>query len=150
MVSEENQEFHRKTFALDTIRAVPAGVVETLGTTFTILLANRVFQAGDMAKASLVAMPSLGLLLSLFVVQGVRRSGMSVNAMLALMMMMMVVVMMMMTMVILPPPRPNPQLPAVRARTRAAPTRAGGACRGTAAPATRAPSSTPRATRSTW
>ena len=84
MVSEENQEFHRKTFALDTIRAVPAGVVETLGTTFTILLANRVFQAGDMAKASLVAMPSLGLLLSLFVVQGVRRSGMSVNVMLAL------------------------------------------------------------------
>ena len=84
MVSEGDQEFHRKTFALDTIRAVPAGVVETLGTTFTILLANRVFQAGDMAKASLVAMPSLGLLLSLFVVQGVRRSGMSVNAMLAL------------------------------------------------------------------
>ena len=59
-MSEENQEFHRKTFVLDTVRAVPAGVVETLGTTFTILLANRVFQAGDMAKASLVAMPSLG------------------------------------------------------------------------------------------
>ncbi|MDB4782797.1 hypothetical protein OAG17_01980, partial [Akkermansiaceae bacterium] len=58
-------------------------MVETLSTTFSILIANRVFEAGGIAKASLVALPSLGLLLSLFVVQGVRRTGLSANLMLA-------------------------------------------------------------------
>lgn len=76
--------FVRRTFRLDSARAIPAGVVETVGLTFSILLADRVFDAGIWAKASLVAIPSLGLLLSLFVVQGVRRSGLSVNAALAL------------------------------------------------------------------
>ena len=76
--------YRPKTFRLENIRAFPAGVVETLGTTFSILIANRVFEAGAFAKASLVALPSLGLLLSLFVVQGVRRSGLSANYMLAL------------------------------------------------------------------
>ncbi|MDB4618141.1 MFS transporter [Akkermansiaceae bacterium] len=73
----------RRTFRLDTFRAVPAGVIETVSTTFSILLADRVFDAGIWAKASLVAIPSLGLFLSLFVVQGVRRSGLSINAALA-------------------------------------------------------------------
>jgi len=76
--------YRRKTFRLENLRAFPAGVVETLGTTFSILIANRVFDAGGLAKASLVALPSLGLLLSLFVVQAVRRSGLSANLMLAL------------------------------------------------------------------
>lgn len=80
----EEGEFRKKTFVLENIRAAPAGVIETLSTTFSILIANRVFQAGDMAKASLVALPSLGLLLSLFIVQAVRRSGLSANFMLAL------------------------------------------------------------------
>lgn len=74
----------RRTFRFDTFRAVPAGVIETVGTTFSILLADRVFGAGIWAKASLVAIPSLGLFLSLFVVQGVRRSGLSINAALAI------------------------------------------------------------------
>lgn len=74
----------RRTFLLENIRAFPAGVLETLATTFVILIANRVFQAGGIAKASLVAFPSLGLLLSLFVVQAVRRSGLSANLMLAI------------------------------------------------------------------
>lgn len=73
----------RKTFHLENLRAFPAGVVETLSTTFSILIANRVFEAGGIAKATLVALPSLGLLLSLFVVQAVRRSGLSANTMLA-------------------------------------------------------------------
>jgi len=73
----------RRTFTWDTVRAIPSGVTETVGTTFSILLADRVFNAGPEAKASLVAIPSLGLLLSLFVVQFVRRSGVSANAMLA-------------------------------------------------------------------
>lgn len=74
----------QRTFRLDTFRAIPAGVIETVGTTFSILLADRVFGAGIWAKASLVAIPSLGLFLSLFVVQGVRRSGLSINAALAI------------------------------------------------------------------
>lgn len=75
--------YRKKTFQLENLRAFPAGIVETIGTTFSILIANRVFDAGSLAKASLVALPSLGLLLSLFVVQAVRRSGLSANAMLA-------------------------------------------------------------------
>lgn len=77
------EDIRRKTFHLENLRAFPAGVVETLSTTFSILIANRVFEAGGIAKATLVALPSLGLLLSLFVVQAVRRSGLSANSMLA-------------------------------------------------------------------
>ena len=79
----EGELLRRKTFLCENFRAVPAGIIETLSTTFSILIANRVFQAGDMAKATLVALPSLGLLLSLFIVQAVRRSGLSANSMLA-------------------------------------------------------------------
>jgi MFS family permease len=78
-----NPGFRRRTFVVDSVRAVPAGVIETVSTTFSILLADRVFGAGIWSKASLVAIPSMGLLLSLFVVQAVRRSGVSVNASLA-------------------------------------------------------------------
>ncbi len=76
--------YRKKTFHLENLRAFPAGIVETLGTTFCILIANRVFDASGLAKASLVALPSVGLLLSLFVVQAVRRSGLSANSTLAL------------------------------------------------------------------
>ena len=79
-----DDDYRKKTFQLENLRAFPAGIVETLSTTFSILIANRVFDAGGIAKASLVALPSLGLLLSLFVVQAVRRSGLSANFMLAL------------------------------------------------------------------
>lgn len=78
------EDYRARTFKLENLRSFPAGVVETLGTTFSILIADRVFQAGGFAKAALVAMPSLGLLLSLFVVQAVRRSGLSANFMLSL------------------------------------------------------------------
>ena len=80
---ESGDDYRSKTFILENVRAFPAGVVETLGTTFSILIANRVFDVGGVAKATLVALPSLGLLLSLFVVQAVRRSGLSANSMLA-------------------------------------------------------------------
>lgn len=76
--------YRPRTFHLENLRSFPAGVLETLMTTFSILIADRVFEAGGVAKASLVALPSLGLLLSLFVVQAVRRSGLSANLMLAL------------------------------------------------------------------
>ena len=47
--------------------------------TFAVLIAVRVFEAPDGVKACLVAAPSMGLLLSLFAVQIVRRIGWSVN-----------------------------------------------------------------------
>lgn len=78
------EEYRPRTFQLENLRAFPAGVLETLATTFSVLIADRVFHAGGFAKASLVALPSLGLLLSLFVVQGVRRSGLSANLILAI------------------------------------------------------------------
>lgn len=64
---------------LDTVRAVPAGFVETLSITFAVVIAVRYFNAPWLAKAWLVAAPPLGLFLSLFVVQLVRRVGWSVN-----------------------------------------------------------------------
>lgn len=80
---ESEEGDHWRTFRWESVRAFPAGVLETLGTTFSILIAERVFGVGGWAKASLVALPSLGLLLSLFVVQAVRRSGFSTNSILA-------------------------------------------------------------------
>ncbi len=68
-----NPGFRRRTFVVDSVRAVPAGVIETVSTTFSILLADRVFGSGILSKASLVAIPSMGLLLSPFGVQAVRR-----------------------------------------------------------------------------
>jgi hypothetical protein len=69
----------RRTFLVDSLRALPSGCLETLGLTYAVLIAVRVFDADKWAKASLVAAPGLGLLLSLFVVQFVRRTGWSVN-----------------------------------------------------------------------
>ena len=53
--------------------------METLAMTFVILIAVRVFHAEAWQKATLVAASSFGLLLSLFPVQLVRRTGISVN-----------------------------------------------------------------------
>lgn len=69
----------RRTFLLDNLRALPGGCVETLGMTFAVLIAVRVFEAAQWQKATLVAASSCGLLLSLFPVQMVRRMGWSVN-----------------------------------------------------------------------
>lgn len=70
----------RRTFLLDNLRAWPGGCLETLGLTFVVLIAVRVFHADPWQKATLVAASSFGLLLSLFPVQLVRRNGWSVNA----------------------------------------------------------------------
>jgi len=69
----------RRTFLLDSLRALPGGCIETLSLTFGVLIVVRVFDAGQYAKAALVAAPSLGLFLSLFAVPLVRRYGVSVN-----------------------------------------------------------------------
>ena len=73
-------DWNRRTFRLELLRSVPAGVIETVGTTFAVFLAVSVFDASQMEKAALVASASLGLLLSLFMVQFVRRIGCSINA----------------------------------------------------------------------
>ena len=69
----------RRTFILDNMRAWPGGCLETLAMTFVVLIAVRVFEAEAWQKATLVAASSFGLLLSLFPVQLVRRTGISVN-----------------------------------------------------------------------
>lgn len=58
---------------------MPQGFVETAVTTFAVFLAERIFRAPDAVKILLVASSSVGLLLSLFAVQVVRRVGWSVN-----------------------------------------------------------------------
>ena len=69
----------RRTFILDNLRAWPGGCLETMAMTFVVLIAVRVFEADAWQKATLVAASSCGLLLSLFPVQLVRRTGISVN-----------------------------------------------------------------------
>lgn len=56
------------TFRYERIRAVTAGIIETAGTTFLLLIAVRWFAAGATAKAMLAAGSSIGLLLSPLVV----------------------------------------------------------------------------------
>jgi MFS family permease len=70
----------RRTFGLDLTRSLPTGCVDTAVTTFAVFLAERAFSASIAVKVLLVAAPSAGMLASLFVVQAIRRSGHSVNA----------------------------------------------------------------------
>jgi len=62
-----------RTFRLDLLRSFPTGILETLGTTFAVLLAIRVFHAPSAGKAMLVGAAPAGLLASLAVVPLVRR-----------------------------------------------------------------------------
>ena len=64
-----------RTFRLDLIRALPTGVVETLWTTFAILIAVRYFDLSPTAKAALVASSSAGYLGSLIIVSLASRRG---------------------------------------------------------------------------
>lgn len=81
--SEETQKtegaWSGRSFRLELLRSLPAGAVETVGTTFAVYLAVSVFQASQTEKAILVASGSVGLLLSLFIVQFVRRLGYTIN-----------------------------------------------------------------------
>jgi hypothetical protein len=78
-VKQPESEWNRRTFWLEMLRSIPAGVIETVGTTFAVFLAVSIFQASQTEKAVLVASASIGLLLSLFMVQVVRRLGCSIN-----------------------------------------------------------------------
>ncbi len=76
-------DWNRRTFRLELLRSIPAGVIETVGTTFAVFLAVSVFGASQTEKAVLVSSGSMGLLLSLFIVQFVRRLGCSINTAIA-------------------------------------------------------------------
>lgn len=73
----------RRTFSLELVRSVPQGLIETAGSTFAMYVAVTVFDAPVWMKMAIAAAASVGLLLSLFTVQMVRRSGITVNAALA-------------------------------------------------------------------
>jgi MFS family permease len=68
------QETTTRTFRNELLRSVPAGVLETLGSTFGMLVAVRVFAAGDLAKSTFLSASSSGLIASLFIVPLLLRS----------------------------------------------------------------------------
>lgn len=63
----------KNTLKWDLLRSVPLGFIESIGTTFGVLVLVRVFQGDQWTKALVVAAPPIGLLFSLYVVQLVRR-----------------------------------------------------------------------------
>jgi len=69
----------RRTFLLEMLRSVPQGFLETSGTTFAMYVAIRIYDVPVSMKMTIAAAASVGLLLSLFTVQIVRRVGCSVN-----------------------------------------------------------------------
>ncbi len=57
-----------RTFRNELLRSVPAGVLETLGTSFGMLIAVRVFEASDAAKSAFLSASSAGMAASLVMV----------------------------------------------------------------------------------
>lgn len=73
------QETTDRTFRNELLRSIPAGVLETLGSTFGMLVAVRVFGAGALAKSTFLSASSGGLIASLFVVPLLLRWRSTVN-----------------------------------------------------------------------
>ena len=67
----------QKTYLLERLRAIPAGVIESTTGTFFLLIALQAFQAGPIAKAFIAAGGNLGMLLTPFVVMIVERKGLT-------------------------------------------------------------------------
>jgi hypothetical protein len=67
------------TYRRELGRAVTAGILETAGNTFLLLIAVRWFHAGAMAKALVVSALSLGLILSPLTVMWAARRGLAVS-----------------------------------------------------------------------
>ncbi len=74
----------RRTFRLEMLRSVPAGFLSTAFTTFAVYVAIRFLDLPPLMKGAILGSGSFGLLLSLFVVQIVRRIGWPVNWMAAM------------------------------------------------------------------
>lgn len=71
----------RRTFRLELLRSVPQGLIATAFMTFVIFIAIREFNLPSWQKGAILGSSSIGLLLSLFVVQLIRRIGCPVNYM---------------------------------------------------------------------
>lgn len=63
------------TFRYDRLRAIPQGIIETASTTFLLLIAVKAFDASPTPKSLIAAAGNIGLLLSLWLVPSVERSG---------------------------------------------------------------------------
>ncbi|MDC0088196.1 hypothetical protein OAI07_01495 [Akkermansiaceae bacterium] len=79
MIQSEDIGQQRRTFVLELVRSIPQGILETLGLTFAMYVAIRIFGAPVWMKVAIGSSAGVGLLLSLFTVQIVRRLGCSVN-----------------------------------------------------------------------
>lgn len=76
---QEDFDQRGRTFRLEVLRAVPAGFVDTATSTFALFIAIRIFDLPPLMKGAMISAGSVGLLLSLFVVQIARRLGRPVN-----------------------------------------------------------------------
>ena len=65
----------RATYRYDRLRSIPAGMLESAGSTFLLLIAVQAYQAGATEKALIAAGGNIGMLLTPIVVQGVERFG---------------------------------------------------------------------------
>jgi len=72
--SMTDQETTRRTFRNELWRSLPVGVLDTLVTTFGMLIAVRVFHMESLSKSVFIASTSGGLMMSLFVVPLLLRS----------------------------------------------------------------------------
>ena len=58
---------------MDMLRALPIGILETVGATFAVLILERCYAAGNLEKALVVSSPNIGLVLSIVLVDLLRR-----------------------------------------------------------------------------
>ena len=82
---KESNEINQqgRTFSLELVRSVPQGLIETAGSTFAMYVAVTIFDVPTWMRMVIAAAASIGLLMSLLIVQMVRRTGLSVNTALA-------------------------------------------------------------------
>ncbi|MGK0189631.1 MAG: MFS family permease [Verrucomicrobiales bacterium] len=67
------EERSRRMFRMDLQRALPTGILETVGATFAVLILERCYAAGSYEKALVVSSPNIGLVLSIISVDLLRR-----------------------------------------------------------------------------
>lgn len=80
---QEDFDQQERTFRLELVRALPAGLIDTAATSFVIFFAIQVFEMHWAVKAAMLAASSVGQLFSLFIVQIARRLGRPVNTLAA-------------------------------------------------------------------
>ncbi|MCB1094347.1 MAG: hypothetical protein KDN22_02100, partial [Verrucomicrobiae bacterium] len=68
-----SEERSRRMFQMDLLRALPTGVLETVGATFAVLILERCYSAGSLEKALVASSPNIGLVLSIVLVDMLRR-----------------------------------------------------------------------------